>query len=808
MDLKAEGQSYPLVAMFFDTSSMATAYGGQKPDLRDEEVQRSFYGMISDFFSRIPEEFLFMSQLDESRGKAPAYVIVLSSSDSFSDFDPGFIQFCNRSFAKDFGGGRLIWIADAGFAEKAPVMDGYISFGAGLGLKFNDTGWLDIAAVGPGFDEVLPLAGSSTLRNRPRANGNAYKDDWTELISKKPDWVIIESWNGLHEGSEICPTREHGLNYAELTAMESARFRGMREYKAVFLRHNTPQAIVPQAIHQVEVVVKNGGTRPWKAGQAFALSYRWFKDGKYFDDGVVKTPLQRDVLAGQIATLTVGVLAQDKNGQAIPPGNYELHYEILGGDIWFSDVGGTPLITPVRIGFPTIPRARFISSTLPAIVKTGASYPFTVRIRNDGASEWKKGSTVSVMCRMYKVHTYTHEAPDQNFEPVELRPVNIALPSDIPPGRIMELTGMLQLVGKDGKPIPAQTQQDPWSYRVRWVLWADKRWLGESDGSPYSQTITVVDTDGGPQLVKCQMAREIEAGKTVTALVDLKNSGGEPWKNGQYQLGCRWYRLDGTEIACVSPRAALKPTPPGETATVQAKVTSPAYDGQYQVVWGVMRNGDWISGVPGVSTLVVPITVKNGKLTHVDLQPALNVAALSQGDDCKSGDFDGMGHSFPSDLFPPEILITGTASALHSGYRCSTPDTNSMITFRYPNKNVDNRSAIRCEGQSLTLKQGKYATIHILGAAITPTCSGKLGLQYDTGAVEAEITMTSWEKLEESERPGLRTQTRHSAEGPEPGVNCYLKHYEVKIDPTKNLKSIRLPESPDMRIVAITLERP
>ncbi|MDH7602702.1 MAG: hypothetical protein QHI38_11210, partial [Armatimonadota bacterium] len=42
-ELEAEGKPFPRVAMFFDTTAMQLAYGA-KPNLRDEEVKRTFYG--------------------------------------------------------------------------------------------------------------------------------------------------------------------------------------------------------------------------------------------------------------------------------------------------------------------------------------------------------------------------------------------------------------------------------------------------------------------------------------------------------------------------------------------------------------------------------------------------------------------------------------------------------------------------------------------------------------------------------------------------------------------------------------------
>jgi hypothetical protein len=613
-ELRAERKEYPLIGMMLDTTSMQTAYG-TKPNLRDEEVQRSLYGMIDDFFSHVPEEFLLVSQLDPSRGKLGAYLVFLSGSDSFSDMDSGFVKYCNAAFERDFKGSRLLWIGDSGFKQKVPELDGYVTLQAGLGPRFDDSGWLDVAAVGPGFDDSK--INPESPRVRERQNGKTYQNDWNELIAKKPDIIVVDSWNGFHEGSEICPSKQYGFNYAEMTAVEAMRYRGMRELDAAFLRHNIPDVVAPLSIQQVDLVVKNVGTRVWRAGEGFGLSYRWFKNDKFVEDGAVKVPLIRDVQPGHMLNVSTGILAQDKNGQAIPPGQYELHFEMLQStDKWFSDTGGVPLVVAVRVGLPTDARARFISSTLPIFVKSGGTYPYKVTLRNDGANPWKRGTSMEAICRLYKADAYTHDSPKEVADIVDLKTVRMLLPADVEPGRILELNGTLNLVDSAGKPIAADAGDDLSSYRLRWALWSDKKWLGESDGSPYCQTIRIVPAESGAQFVGCVAPKDMEAGKTTACSVTIKNCGTAPWKGGAQQLGYHWYRQDGTEAVWDSPKVSVHSVAPGEMASMQMKVAAPATDGKYYLVWDIARGGTWastISSVRGGDTLCTAVTVHKGK---------------------------------------------------------------------------------------------------------------------------------------------------------------------------------------------------
>jgi hypothetical protein len=613
-ELRAEGKEYPLIGMMLDTTSMQTAYGA-KPSLLDEEVQRTLYGMINDFFSHVPEEFLLVSQLDPSRQKLGAYTVFLSASDSFSDMDPGFVKYCNAAFARDFRDARLLWIGDSGFKQKVPDLDGYITLQAGLGAKFDDSGWLDIAAVGPGFDDSK--INPQSAKTRDRQNGKTYQNDWTELIAKKPDIIVVDSWNGFQDGSEVCPSKQYGFNYAEMTAVEAMRYRGMRELDAAFLRHNIPDVVSPQSIQQVDLVVKNVGTRVWRAGEGFGLSYRWFKNDKFVEDGVVKVPLIRDIQPGHMLSISTGILAQDKNGQSIPPGQYELHFEMLQStDKWFSDTGSVPLVVAVRVGLPTDARARFISSNLPTFLKSGASYPYKVILRNDGANPWKRGTSVEAICRLYRANVYTHDSPKDQADIIDLKTARMMLPADVEPGRTLELNGTLDIVDSAGKPIVADAGDDLASYRLRWAIWSDKKWLGESDGSPYCQNIRIVPADSGAQFLGCIAPKEMEAGKTTECAVTIRNSGLAQWKGGAQQLGYHWYRQDGSEVTWDGPKQSVRGVAPGEMAAMQMKVTAPTADGQYYLVWDIARGGTWASTTPstrGGETLSTAVTVKKGK---------------------------------------------------------------------------------------------------------------------------------------------------------------------------------------------------
>ena len=136
-ELRDEGKQYPLVAMFFDTTAMQAAYGA-KPDLKNEEVKRTFYGMIKDFYDRIPVEYRATAQTGKPDAGRQADIVVLYTSSFFSDFDSSFMQYCNEKYEHDFGR-KLVWIASKDYEPKVQGCDGICTYGAGLGAKQDDS---------------------------------------------------------------------------------------------------------------------------------------------------------------------------------------------------------------------------------------------------------------------------------------------------------------------------------------------------------------------------------------------------------------------------------------------------------------------------------------------------------------------------------------------------------------------------------------------------------------------------------------------------------------------------------------------
>jgi hypothetical protein len=104
-----------------------------------------------------------------------------------------------------------------------------------IGLSFNDV----IAKIQANekiiiqrkvlFYTVIPGYDDRKIRKPgiyvDREEGNFYKKMWNDALELGTKCIIITSWNELHEGTEIEPTKEYGLKYLEITRNYVSKFK-------------------------------------------------------------------------------------------------------------------------------------------------------------------------------------------------------------------------------------------------------------------------------------------------------------------------------------------------------------------------------------------------------------------------------------------------------------------------------------------------------------------------------------------------------------------------------------------------------
>lgn len=205
--LKSQGEGYPLVGMFYDTQTLMynseTGFDEKyKTDLTSESGLETFYKTVESFFDLIPVEF--RATIDDKP------VVWLYKSDYASEYGEDFFNRFKAKFASGYGVEPYI-VAERSWSD-AKDADAWYLWGAAEEGSLAGTG---VVAVGPGYDNSAINERSPDVVER--MDGLLYEWGWLAALDADPRIVVVETWNNLHEGTEVCQTRENGGKYIELT---------------------------------------------------------------------------------------------------------------------------------------------------------------------------------------------------------------------------------------------------------------------------------------------------------------------------------------------------------------------------------------------------------------------------------------------------------------------------------------------------------------------------------------------------------------------------------------------------------------
>lgn len=200
--LERQRKKPPRIGLFYDTSTLQWNGRGFHADLTTPEGKEWLYVSARDFFSMVPPD---LRATIEGRP-----ILWLYSAGFAKRQDPRALKYLREEFRKDFGVEPFI-VKEVSWQGEA---DATYAWGAALNPSV-----LGVAAVGPGYDHSA-VPGRAPLV-KEREGGAFYRRSWEHILSfradRRPKIVVVETWNELHEGTEIAPSREHGRLYVELT---------------------------------------------------------------------------------------------------------------------------------------------------------------------------------------------------------------------------------------------------------------------------------------------------------------------------------------------------------------------------------------------------------------------------------------------------------------------------------------------------------------------------------------------------------------------------------------------------------------
>lgn len=243
--LLAEGKTPPRIGLFYDTSSLSP--GGnlaqRHVDVSTADGRAWLYVTLRDYYSLIPP------RLWATIDGRPLVFLYAATAKAGSD-DASVFDYVRTHFAADFGGVRPYLVAERSWPAAA---DNVYDWGAAFGLRARG-----VATLGPGYDDHA-VPGRSSPRI-DREGGRLYSQRWEQLLALdpavRPTIAVVETWNELHEGTDICETTEYGRRYIDLTRTYAAQWRS-----GVRLRSASPYAEVPAVTATFGATGRSQGVR-------------------------------------------------------------------------------------------------------------------------------------------------------------------------------------------------------------------------------------------------------------------------------------------------------------------------------------------------------------------------------------------------------------------------------------------------------------------------------------------------------------------------------------------------------------------
>ncbi len=197
--LEREGRHPPRIGLFYDTSTLQYNHARRHVDLTTDAGRQWFYATIRDFFSLIPPRHWAM--IDDRP------IVLLYASNFARNHDQACIDYVAREFPKEFGGRRPWIVREISWRVQA---DDTVAWGGALGLK--NPG---VASLGPGYDHSAVPGRTPLVVDRQ--GGRFYEQNWLRFLRRPSSFVMLETWNEFHEGTDIAESREYGRQYLELT---------------------------------------------------------------------------------------------------------------------------------------------------------------------------------------------------------------------------------------------------------------------------------------------------------------------------------------------------------------------------------------------------------------------------------------------------------------------------------------------------------------------------------------------------------------------------------------------------------------
>ncbi|KPJ62602.1 hypothetical protein AMK68_04705, partial [candidate division KD3-62 bacterium DG_56] len=246
---------------------------------------------------------------------------------------------------------------------------------------------------------------------------------------------------------------------------------------------------------------------------------------------------------------------------------------------------------------------------LPEVLLGGASYEIPCLIANLGSDPLLSRDGIELQYRLQNLKDSKLKAEGDAVE-------GLALAGDF----TSYLPLRIATVDAAGKPLPRGDYRLTLDLGRRKVPLFSSRWLRET---LVTFQVSVKIGSPGPYrltLLRSALPTHLEAGRTYTIPVTVRNDGAKTWRRREVRVGCRWYPADAGADAAAEWREPLagadqlrhlpRDVGPGQSVRLDLRIQVPeAQPGFYRLVWdGVRGNDQWFARMGDTA---------NGETVHV-----------------------------------------------------------------------------------------------------------------------------------------------------------------------------------------------
>ncbi|MGG7178103.1 NBR1-Ig-like domain-containing protein [Clostridium paraputrificum] len=318
---------------------------------------------------------------------------------------------------------------------------------------------------------------------------------------------------------------------------------------AQVISENIPTSMEAGKTYPVSITVKNTGSETWTQGNlirlgvnptsnAFGVNYRQLLSSS------------ASIATGQTATFNFNMIAPSS------PGSYPISVQMLKeGVAWFGPkVEKSITVTSTLQALSS----QIVSENIPTSMEAGKTYPVSITVKNTGSETWTQGKLIKLGVNP------TSNAFDVNYRQL------LSSSASIAPGQTVTFNFNMTAPSSAGSyPISVQMLKEA----VAWF------------GPKVEKSITVTSTLQAlsSQIVSENIPTSMEAGKTYSVSITVKNTGSETWTQGKLiKLGVNptnnAFGVNYRQLLSSSASVA-----PGQTVTFNFNMTAPSYAGTYPI---------------------------------------------------------------------------------------------------------------------------------------------------------------------------------------------------------------------------------